>query len=56
MSRSDIADYLGLTKETISRSLAQLRDLRLVRLVTLDRVMVLDRAGLALLADGAGEA
>ncbi len=56
MSRSDIADYLGLTKETISRSLAQLRDLRLVRLVTLDRVMVLDRAGLSLLAEGGGEA
>ncbi len=56
MSRTDVADYLGLTKETISRILAQLRDLRMIRLVTLDRVMVLDRAGLRLLAEGAGEA
>jgi CRP/FNR family transcriptional regulator len=56
MSRADIADYLGLTKETISRILGQLRDLRMIRLVTLDRIMVLDRAGLSLLAEGAGEA
>ncbi len=56
MSRSDIADYLGLTKETVSRILGQLRDLRMIRLVTLDRIMVLDRAGLASLAEGAGEA
>lgn len=56
MSRSDIADYLGLTKETVSRVLGQLRDLRMIRLVTLDRIMVLDRAGLQLVAEGAGEA
>ena len=55
MSRADIADYLGLTKETVSRILGQLRDLRLIRLVTLDRIMVLDRAGLELLAEGGGE-
>lgn len=56
MGRSDIADYLGLTKETVSRVLGQLRDLRMIRLVTLDRIMVLDRTGLGLLADGAGQA
>lgn len=56
MGRSDIADYLGLTKETVSRVLGQLRDLRLIRLITLDRIKVLDRAGLALLAEGAAEA
>ncbi len=56
MSRSDIADYLGLTKETVSRVLGQLRDLRMIRLVTLDRIMVLDRPGLQLVAEGAGEA
>ncbi|MGZ8282117.1 MAG: cyclic nucleotide-binding domain-containing protein [Allosphingosinicella sp.] len=53
MSRSDIADYLGLTKETVSRVLGQLRDQRLTRLIALDRIEVLDRRGLALLADGA---
>ena len=56
MSRSDIADYLGLTKETISRILGQLRGLRMIRLVTLDRIMVLDRSGLQLMADGVGQA
>lgn len=54
MSRSDIADYLGLTKETISRVLGQLRDLGMTRLIALDRIKVLDRQGLALLAEGAG--
>jgi len=53
MGRSDIADYLGLTKETVSRVLGQLRDRRLIRLVTLDRIMVLDRAGLLRVAEGA---
>lgn len=56
MSRSDIADYLGLTKETVSRVLGQLRDLRMIRLVTLDRIMVLDRAGLSMVAEGASGA
>lgn len=46
MSRSDIADYLGLTKETVSRVLAELKRKRLIRLVTLNRVEILDRDGL----------
>lgn len=52
MSRSDIADYLGLTKETISRVLAQLKTRRLIRLESLDRIEVLDRAGLEQAAEG----
>ena len=52
MSRLDIADYLGLTKETVSRMLAHLRSRRLIRLEAQDRVEVLDRAGLRAMAEG----
>ena len=52
MSRSDIADYLGLTKETISRVLALLKGRRLIRLDALDRIEILDRDGLVGIATG----
>lgn len=52
MSRLDIADYLGLTKETVSRMLAELRSRKLIRLETQDRVEILDRGGLAEMAEG----
>ena len=52
MSRSDIADYLGLTKETVSRVLALFKKQRLVRLEALDRIEILDRFGLEAAADG----
>ncbi len=52
MSRSDIADYLGLTKETVSRVLALLKQRRLVRLEAIDRIEILDRAGLEQVAAG----
>jgi len=52
MSRIDIADFLGLTKETVSRMLAQLRSRGLIRLQTQDRVEVLDRGGLRSMAQG----
>jgi len=55
MSRSDIADYLGLTKETVSRVLAELKRKRLIRLVTLNRVEILDRDGLHAIAEGLGD-
>jgi len=55
MSRLDIADYLGLTKETVSRMLAHLRDRRLIRLVSQDCVEILDRHALQEVADGFGE-
>lgn len=52
MSRSDIADYLGLTKETVSRVLALLKRQRLIRLDAIDRIEILDRAGLEDVAAG----
>lgn len=51
MSRSDIADYLGLTKETVSRVLALLKGKRLIRLASLDRIEILDRGGLQTVAE-----
>lgn len=51
MSRSDIADYLGLTKETVSRVLSGLKGTRVVRLVTTDEVELLDRDRLQRIAD-----
>lgn len=49
MSRRDIADYLGLTLETVSRALSMLRDQQLLRFdgKTQRRVELLDRGGLA---------
>ena len=52
MSRSDIADYLGLTKETVSRVLALLKGRRLIRLEAIDCIEILDRAGLEQTAAG----
>jgi CRP/FNR family transcriptional regulator len=46
MSRSDIADYLGLTKETISRVLSTFRSDRLIRLRAIDEIEILDHQGL----------
>ncbi|WP_240913867.1 helix-turn-helix domain-containing protein [Sphingomonas sp. HDW15A] len=55
MGRLDVADYLGLTKETVSRMLAHLRDRNLIRLVRQDRIEVLDRDALRDMAQGFGE-
>jgi CRP-like cAMP-binding protein len=52
MSRIDIADYLGLTKETVSRMLAHLRSRGLIRLQAQACVEVLDRDGLRSMAQG----
>lgn len=52
MNRLDIADYLGLTKETVSRMLADLRGRGLIRLERQNRVEVLDRVRLEAVAAG----
>ena len=55
MSRSDIADYLGITKETVSRVISQFKRDRFIQLESLNRIRILDQAGLREIADGALE-
>jgi CRP/FNR family transcriptional regulator, nitrogen fixation regulation protein len=50
MPRHDIADYLGLTLETVSRMLAQLRAIGAIELESARRVRLLDLAQLTELA------
>ena len=49
MNRRDIADYLGLTLETVSRSLKVMRDRRMLWLdeITHRKIVLMDRDGLA---------
>jgi CRP/FNR family transcriptional regulator len=53
MSRLDIADYLGLTIETVSRVLSRFKTEGLIALPTSHRVMLRQLAGLEALAGGA---
>lgn len=50
MSRQDIADYLGLTIETVSRAFARLKAMQLIEIVSAHRIRVLDRSVLEELA------
>ncbi len=50
MSRQDIADYLGLTIETVSRTMTQLQDDELIALPSCRCVVLSDRTGLTDLA------
>jgi len=52
MTHGDIAGYLGLTVETVSRTLTRLRQDGLIALPTSARVLVLDRKALESLAAG----
>lgn len=49
MSRQDIADYLGLTIETVSRTLTQLEHSAAIALPTTRRIILRNRAALRLL-------
>lgn len=53
MGRTDIADYLGLTIETVSRTFTKLRSAGLIRLVDTHTVEILEPTRLADLAAGA---
>jgi CRP/FNR family transcriptional regulator len=53
MTRLDIADYLGLTIETVSRVLTQFKTSGLIQLLPNNEVALVDQAGLSELAEGA---
>ncbi|HSY85706.1 MAG TPA: helix-turn-helix domain-containing protein [Verrucomicrobiae bacterium] len=52
MSRTDMADFLGLTTETVSRTLTQLRRAKLIADNGRKGIAILDRDGLSELVDG----
>ena len=52
MTRMDIADYLGLTTETVSRSLGKLVKDGLIDMPSVDRILLKDRDALDDIAEG----
>ncbi|HXG81774.1 MAG TPA: helix-turn-helix domain-containing protein [Sphingomicrobium sp.] len=52
MSRSDIADYLGLRIETVSREISALKAARVIRLTGRQSFQIVDRDRLEQLAEG----
>jgi CRP/FNR family transcriptional regulator len=54
MTRGDIADYLGLTIETVSRTFTKFRTEKLISLPGVSDVLVLDHSRLRRLAGGLG--
>ncbi len=55
MTRGEIADYLGLTIETVSRVFSRFRAEKRIALPSNDRVVVLDQTWLRALAEGSME-
>jgi len=52
MTRSDIADYLGLTIETVSRTLTRLRNEKIIEIASPAEVIIRHRVALESLAGG----
>lgn len=52
MTRTDIADFLGLRIETVSRELTLLKTQRLIRITGTHSIQLLDKAALKALAEG----
>ena len=46
LSREDMAQYLGVTRETVSRKLGRLQDAGVIRLISTREIAVLDEAAL----------
>jgi CRP/FNR family transcriptional regulator len=55
MNRADIADFLGLTVETVSRTFSRMRGGGIIGLPSPDQVQLLDTCRLAALATGDGD-
>ena len=55
MTRTDIGDHLGLTIETVSRSLSRLKRDRVIRFITTQEVEIVDAKRLHALAGADGE-
>lgn len=55
MTRSEIADYLGLTIETVSRVLTRLKTQGLIRQLSVHELVILTPDRLRALADGLGD-
>lgn len=53
MSRHDIADYLGVTIETVSRNITKLRTMQYIRLHSTSVIEILDYDALLKIANGA---
>jgi len=51
MQRCDVADYLGLTFETVSRVLRSLKEGGIIKVPSIDRIEIVDVAALAALSD-----
>ena len=52
MTRGDIADFIGLTTETVCRSFAKLRKAGLISAVSPDKVLIKNLPGLIAIAEG----
>jgi CRP/FNR family transcriptional regulator len=52
MSRADIADYLGLTTETVSRTFTQLKTAGAISLQEGNRIMIADMDAIFDMAEG----
>lgn len=51
MQRNDIADYLGMTFETVSRVIGRLKAMRIIQLRTTREIEILNSAGLETLSE-----